>query len=98
MGTQSASMDTIFPVFICETLREAFNIWKKEYPLYVSAEATLMGAETRTSSPVRIKRKKNFSSVNMLNLYPIGEGSGYSGGINSAVINAIRAVEAVMDK
>ena len=98
MGTQSASMDTIFPVFICETLREAFNIWKKEYPLYVSAEATLMGAETRTSSPVRIKRKKNFSSVNMLNLYPIGEGSGYSGGINSAAIDAIRAVEAVMDK
>jgi uncharacterized FAD-dependent dehydrogenase len=34
----------------------------------------------------------------LLNLYPIGEGSGYSGGINSAVINAIRAVEAVMDK
>jgi uncharacterized protein len=95
MGTHSASMDTIFPAFICETFRDAFASWKAEYPLFVSDEAVLMGAETRTSSPVRIKRRKNFESVTMKNLYPIGEGSGYSGGINSAAVDAIRAVEMI---
>ena len=98
MGTHSASMDTIFPALICETFREAFANWKTESPLFVADEAILMGAETRSSSPVRIKRRKNFESVSMRNLYPIGEGSGYSGGINSAAIDAIRAVETVLDK
>jgi uncharacterized FAD-dependent dehydrogenase len=96
MGAFGASMDTIFPSFICETFREAFTNWETEYPLFVSDEAIIMGAETRTSSPVRIKRRKNFESVNMRNLYPIGEGSGYSGGINSAAVDAIRAVEMVL--
>ena len=96
MGAHSADLDGIFPAFICESLRAAFDNWKTEGPLFVSDEAVLMGAETRTSSPVRIKRKKHFESVNMRNLYPIGEGSGYSGGITSAAIDAIRAVEAVL--
>jgi uncharacterized protein len=95
MGAQSAVMDSIFPAFICETLRAAFDKWKTESPLFVSDEVVLMGAETRTSAPVRMKRKKSFESVAVGNLYPIGEGSGYSGGINSAAIDAIRAVETV---
>jgi uncharacterized FAD-dependent dehydrogenase len=96
MGTHPAILDSIFPGFVNETLRQAFSFWKAEQPLFVSEEAILMAAETRTSSPVRIKRKKTFQSVNVAHLYPIGEGSGYSGGINSAAIDAIRAVEAVM--
>ena len=55
-----------------------------------------MGAETRTSSPVRILREKNFESLNIRKLYPIGEGSGYSGGITSSAIDAIKAVEAAL--
>ena len=53
----------------------------------------MLGAETRTSSPVRIKRNEKFESVNIQNLYPIGEGSGYTGGITSSAADAIRAVE-----
>lgn len=97
MGTKSALMDSIFPAFIYDTLRDAFTIWKTENRFFVSSEALLLGAETRTSCPVRIKRKKCFSSVNTKKLYPIGEGSGYSGGINSAAIDALRAVELVED-
>jgi uncharacterized FAD-dependent dehydrogenase len=54
----------------------------------------LLGAETRTSSPVRIKRSEKYESVNIKNLYPIGEGSGYTGGITSSAADAIKAVEA----
>ena len=96
MGTVSADIGTIFPPFIGESLRRAFNQWQTESPLFVADDAILMGPETRTSSPVRVVRGKNFESKTIRNLYPIGEGSGYSGGIISAAIDAIKAVESVI--
>lgn len=94
MGAVAADMTEIFPKFIYEALLNAFRSWEEEYPLFVSDHAILLGAETRTSSPVRIKRNKRYESVNIKNLYPIGEGSGYTGGITSSAADAIRAVEA----
>ncbi len=93
MGTVPANLNELFPEFINESLLAAFNKWKEEEPLFVSRQAILFGSETRTSSPVRIKRNKNYESVNIKNLYPIGEGSGYTGGITSSATDAIRAVD-----
>ncbi|MDD2390162.1 MAG: dehydrogenase [Desulfobacterales bacterium] len=93
MGAVSADMKDIFPGFVAEELLAAFNKWKVEVPLFVSNHAILLGAETRTSSPVRIKRNEKFESVNIKNLYPVGEGSGYTGGITSSAADAIKAVE-----
>jgi len=93
MGTASVDMRGLFPSFICEELTNAFGRWKQDYPLFVSEHAILLASETRTSSPVRIKRNENFASVSAKNLFPIGEGSGYSGGITSSAIDAIKAVE-----
>ena len=96
MGSQSANMRAIFPDFVIEQLLAAFNKWKQEVPLFISHEAVLLGAETRTSSPLRIQRKGNFESINTKNLYPIGEGSGHSGGITSSAADAIKAVRAAL--
>ncbi len=93
MGAVSVNMNEIFPTFVNETLLSAFNKWKEDYPLFVSDHAILLGAETRTSCPVRIKRSEKYESVNIKNLYPIGEGSGYAGGITSSAADAIKAVE-----
>ncbi len=93
MGTVTVNLNELFPEFINESLLAAFNKWKEEEPLFVSQQAILFGAETRTSSPVRIKRNKNYESVNIKNLYPIGEGSGYTGGITSSATDAIKAVD-----
>jgi len=93
MGAVPADMKDIFPAFIIEQLSAAFTQWRDEVPTFVSDQATLFAAETRTSSPVRIKRNENYESVNVKNLYPIGEGSGYTGGITSSAADAIRAVE-----
>jgi uncharacterized FAD-dependent dehydrogenase len=93
MGAVSVNMNEIFPAFVNETLLTAFNKWKEDYPLFVSNHAILLGAETRTSCPVRIKRTEKYESVNIKNLYPIGEGSGYTGGITSSAADAIKAVE-----
>ena len=59
------------------------------------ADAVLTGVETRTSSPIRIKRGDDFQSLNTLGLYPAGEGAGYAGGILSASIDGIKVAEAV---
>ncbi len=98
MGAVAADMKEIFPVFINEALVGAFNTWKEDYPLFVSDHGILLGAETRTSAPLRIKRSEKYESVNIKNLYPIGEGSGYTGGITSSAADAIKAVEASLSK
>ncbi|MBU0481653.1 MAG: dehydrogenase [Proteobacteria bacterium] len=93
MGAVPAELKDLFPAFVVEQLMAAFQRWKVEVPLFVSGQAIVFGAETRTSSPVRISRNERFESVNTRNLYPIGEGSGYTGGITSSAADAVRAVE-----
>jgi len=93
MGAVAVNMHEILPQFVCKALAAAFTAWQQDYPLYISSPGILLGAETRTSSPVRIKRSETYESVNTKNLYPIGEGSGYTGGITSSAIDAIKAVE-----
>jgi uncharacterized FAD-dependent dehydrogenase len=93
MGAVAADMRDIFPGFVVSELMAAFHKWKEEVPLFISSQAILLGAETRTSSPVRIQRNARYESVNTENLYPIGEGSGYTGGITSSAADAIKAVE-----
>lgn len=95
IGVEAADMNEIFPEFVSKSLLTAFNKWKEEYPLFVSEHGLLLGAETRTSSPVRIKRNERFESVNIKNVYPIGEGSGYTGGITSSAADAIKVIEAL---
>lgn len=92
MGAVAADMKDIFPEFVVKELLVAFHKWKDEVPLFISHQAILFAAETRTSSSVRIKRNENFESVNIKNLYPLGEGSGYTGGITSSAADAIKAV------
>jgi hypothetical protein len=93
MGVVPAELRDLFPGFVVAELAAAFEKWRAEVPLFVSRQAILLGAETRTSSPVRINRTEKFESVNIKDLYPIGEGSGYTGGITSSAADAIRAVE-----
>ena len=94
MGAVSADMRDVFPEFVIAELLVAFQKWRAEVPLFVSHHAILLGAETRTTSPVRFSRNEQFESVNTKNLYPIGEGAGYTGGITSSAADAIKAVEA----
>ena len=58
-------------------------------------DAVLTGVETRTSSPLRMPRGKDLQSINVIGLYPAGEGAGYAGGIMSAAVDGIEVAEAV---
>ncbi|MDR3629951.1 MAG: dehydrogenase [Desulfocapsaceae bacterium] len=93
MGTAPADMKEILPGFVVDALLAAFETWKRDFPLFVSDQAILLGVETRTSSPVRITRDDRYESIRIRNIYPLGEGSGYAGGITSSAADAIKAVE-----
>jgi uncharacterized protein len=95
MGVVPADLKDVFPGFVIDQLKVAFERWKDEVPLFVSSQAILLGAETRTSSPVRIVRNDRYESVSIKNLHPIGEGSGYTGGITSSAVDALKAVEII---
>ena len=62
---------------------------------FITAEATLVGVESRTSAPLRIVRGDDFQSPSIKGLYPCGEGAGYAGGIMSAALDGIRVADAV---
>ena len=65
---------------------------------FVSAEATLVGVETRTSAPVRIRRDETGQSVSTKGLYPCGEGAGYAGGIISSALDGIKVADKIAEK
>jgi hypothetical protein len=77
-------------------MREAFPAFNKQIRGYYQQDAVLTGIETRTSSPIRIKRRDDdCQSINTLGLFPAGEGAGYAGGILSAAVDGIKVAEAL---
>jgi uncharacterized FAD-dependent dehydrogenase len=83
------------PDYAVTAILEALPAFDKKIKGFAMHDALLTGVETRTSSPIRIKRGENFQSLNTVGLYPAGEGAGYAGGILSAAIDGIKVAEAV---
>jgi len=83
---------------VIEALREALPVFGRQVPGYDHPDAVLTGVETRTSSPIRIRRGADLQSINTQGLYPAGEGAGYAGGILSAAVDGIKVAEALAAK
>jgi uncharacterized FAD-dependent dehydrogenase len=83
------------PNFAIDAIREALTVFERQIKGFAMADATLTGIETRTSSPLRIRRGADRQSINVRGLYPAGEGAGYAGGIMSAAVDGIESAEAV---
>jgi uncharacterized FAD-dependent dehydrogenase len=94
-GVRLTDLSSCLPEFAIAAIREALPVFGRQIPGYDNADAMLTGVETRTSSPVRIRRGEDFQSLNTRNLYPAGEGAGYAGGILSAAVDGIKVAEAV---
>ena len=88
-------LSSALPYYAVEAIREALPAFDKKIKGFAMHDALLTGVETRTSSPIRIKRNENFQSLNTIGLFPAGEGAGYAGGILSAAIDGIKVAEAV---
>jgi uncharacterized protein len=94
-GVTPTDLSTALPDYAIAAIREALPAFEKQVKGFAMEDAVLTGVETRTSSPVRIKRGEDFQSINIKGLYPAGEGAGYAGGILSAAIDGIEVAEAV---
>jgi uncharacterized FAD-dependent dehydrogenase len=94
-GVTLTDLSSALPHYAIEAMREALPVFGKQIPNFAMADATLTAVETRTSSPIRIKRGADYQSINTAGLYPAGEGAGYAGGIFSAGVDGIEVAEAV---
>jgi len=94
-GARAAQLSCVLPDFVADSLREGLRRINRKMPGFISPAAHLIGVETRTSSPVRIRRGRNGQSENIRGLYPCGEGSGYAGGIISSALDGLKAAESV---
>ncbi|QHV00528.1 NAD(P)/FAD-dependent oxidoreductase [Synechocystis sp. CACIAM 05] len=94
-GVKLVNLGESLPDYAIAALREAIPAFDKKIRGFAMEDAVLTGVETRTSSPIRIKRGDDFQSINTVGLYPAGEGAGYAGGILSAGIDGIKVAEAI---
>ncbi|KAM3093718.1 NAD(P)/FAD-dependent oxidoreductase [Phormidesmis sp. 146-35] len=94
-GVHLGDLSQSLPEYAIAAIREALPAFDKQIAGFAMHDAVLTGVETRTSSPIRIKRKEDYQSLNTQGLYPAGEGAGYAGGILSAGIDGIKVAEAV---
>jgi uncharacterized FAD-dependent dehydrogenase len=93
-GLKSAPLHSLLPKLIGSRLRAGFSEFGKKMHGYYSAEANIVGVESRTSSPVTIPRNEKLEHIEIEGLFPCGEGGGYAGGIVSAAMDGERCAEA----
>ena len=94
-GVHLTDLTHSLPDYAIAAIQEAIPAFEKQIKGFASNDALLTGVETRTSSPIRIKRGEDFQSINTKGLYPAGEGAGYAGGILSAGVDGIKVAEAI---
>mgnify|MGYP002280664307 CR=1 FL=1 len=94
-GVTLTDLSQALPDFAIDAIREAIPAFDRQIKGFAMSDAVLTGIETRSSSPICIKRGKDFNSINTHGLYPAGEGAGYAGGIISAAIDGEKCAEQV---
>jgi uncharacterized FAD-dependent dehydrogenase len=95
-GLKSAPLHSLLPKLIGSRLRAGFSEFGKKMNGYYTAEANIVGVESRTSSPVTIPRNEKLEHIEIEGLFPCGEGGGYAGGIVSAAMDGERCAEAAI--
>ncbi len=95
-GVTPSRLDRWMPGFIAQGLRQGLTTFGRRMRGYVTAEALVVGVESRTSTPVRVPRDPGtLMHPETEGLFPAGEGAGYAGGIISAALDGERIAEAV---
>jgi uncharacterized protein len=94
-AVRPTDLSTCLPDYAIAAIREALPAFDRQIRGFAMEDAVLTGVETRTSSPVRVRRGETGESLNTRGLFPAGEGAGYAGGILSAGVDGIKTAEAV---
>lgn len=97
-GVHGTDLTGLYPAFVIEHLKAALEHFERTLRGFMTEDAVLIGVETRTSSPVQVVRNERYVSRTIQNLYPVGEGAGYGGGIVSAAIDGLRIAEQILEE
>lgn len=97
-GAAPARIDELLPPHLRDALRAAIARFDRSIPGFAGEQGILVGVETRSACPVRIPRNAaTRRAEGFANLYPVGEGAGYAGGIMSAAIDGARSALALLE-
>lgn len=98
-GLISVDLNTLFPRQLSSRLKGGLMEIGKKCKEFIGSEGVMIGLESRTSSPIRIPRDaQSFEHTDIKNLYPVGEGAGYAGGIVSSAIDGINSIDSYYKK
>ena len=97
-GFNSADLSRLFPAELTTVIRRGMQAWNSRMPGWISPSVVFTGVESRSSSPVRIKRNTEMCSVSLDGLYPCGEGAGYAGGIVSSAVDGLKVAESIIKR
>lgn len=101
-GVVEAPVAQCFPPFVTQALAEALPLMGRKLKGFDHPQALLTAPETRSSSPVRICRTKDFqaysSTQEETGVYSCGEGPGFAGGIMSAACDGLRVAQRIVER
>jgi uncharacterized FAD-dependent dehydrogenase len=98
LGKRAARIDELLPRSMTEALRAAIQRFDRPIPGYAGESGLLVGIESRSSGPLRMPRDEaTRSALGFENVFPVGEGAGYAGGIMSAAIDGVRSAQALLE-
>lgn len=89
LGIQSAPLWEMLPKTVVNSMQAGLTDFSRKMKGFETGN--LIGFESKTSSPIQVIREKNGLCEGFNNLYMIGEGSGYAGGIISSAADGIKA-------
>jgi len=96
-GVVPGRIDALLPERVRDALRHALRRWDRQIPGFAGPDGQFVGLESRSSGPVRIPRDRQRRTADgFANLYPVGEGAGYAGGIMSAALDGVHAAHALL--
>jgi uncharacterized FAD-dependent dehydrogenase len=94
-GVTLGNLWDCLPEFVCAGLVESLSVFDRRLKGFSHPDALLTGVETRSSSPVRIRRDESFQCT-IRGIFPAGEGAGYAGGIMSSAVDGLRVAETIL--
>ena len=97
LGGQWTDLRNIIPPFLADAIARGLAQLERRRPGFAGSDAVITAPETRASGPVRMTRDATSrQSVAVRNLYPVGEGAGYAGGIISAAVDGLKTAEKII--
>jgi len=92
---QFANVRKILPETLNMSFIEGMEQFGHKIRGFDREDVIVCGVESRTSSPLRIRRDARTLQSDVRGLYPCGEGAGYAGGITSAAADGIYVAEKI---